>query len=503
MTDKILFFTDLWFHNFGVANYLQKNSDSEIYAIIDVEDRAKQFFQEQKIVNYGKVWYFMDHIKKPKIKPNVDYLKTIEEKYGINLWNLAYSDRYLHGFNPYHKFSSDEILSLLEQECRFYEKILDEVKPDFLSIFFTIHHHQELLRQLCVARGIKVLMLVTAPFGHYMMLTQDGLIDSSNDTSSMKEEKNMTPDELKNYKKNVNFLGLSKDYIKKNFEAKSSLRYFSILRYFFASSTESYKNRYSNFGKTKQSVLRKKIQNRLNRTKRISFINKHFTRNIESDPPFVYFPLHYEPERMLSISAPFRTGQLEIIKSISKSIPIEYELYVKEHPVMNTIGWRSLSFYKELMDLPNVKLIHPSVSPDEILSKCSLTVTINGTTGLESLFFQKPTVVFNENFYSSLSSVSVVRDLNDLPEIIRTSLTKQIDIKELNRFIQHIENNTFFLNSTNLQADFAFRFGLKGPLQDAYLPMNEIQTFLKDYSKDFEILGKEHIKKIQELKKIS
>ena len=45
MTDKILFFTDLWFYNFGTAKFLQNNLDCEMYAIIDVEDKAKKFFE--------------------------------------------------------------------------------------------------------------------------------------------------------------------------------------------------------------------------------------------------------------------------------------------------------------------------------------------------------------------------------------------------------------------------------------------------------------------------
>ena len=42
---------------------------------------------------------------------------------------IAYSERSFYKFNDYYKFSGDEILSILEQECRLFEKVLDEY-PD-------------------------------------------------------------------------------------------------------------------------------------------------------------------------------------------------------------------------------------------------------------------------------------------------------------------------------------------------------------------------------------
>ena len=67
-----------------------------------------------------------------------------------------------------------------------------------------------------------------------------------------------------------------------------------------------------------------------------------------------------EPERTLLIDAPFHTNQLDIIKNLAKSIPINYKLFVKEHPSMAHREWRDVSFYKEILSLPNVVLIHPS-----------------------------------------------------------------------------------------------------------------------------------------------
>ena len=65
---------------------------------------------------------------------------------------------------------------------------------------------------------------------------------------------------------------------------------------------------------------------------RKKFLDKYSLNNIPSDEKYVYFPLQFEPERTILISAPYYTNQLELIKNIARSIPVDYFLYVKEHP---------------------------------------------------------------------------------------------------------------------------------------------------------------------------
>ena len=87
MSKKILFFLDLFTLHFGLANYLQKNTDHELYALVDITDKPKSFFQNQKIVNFKKTWYYHDSINS-KQKTNSDYLDDAGKKYELNLKQL-------------------------------------------------------------------------------------------------------------------------------------------------------------------------------------------------------------------------------------------------------------------------------------------------------------------------------------------------------------------------------------------------------------------------------
>ena len=73
----------------------------------------------------------------------------------------------------FHEFTSKEMLSILEQECRFFEDVLEKIKPDILFIKIPALHHQELFYQMCKNTGVFVQILTYAPVGHYSMLMED------------------------------------------------------------------------------------------------------------------------------------------------------------------------------------------------------------------------------------------------------------------------------------------------------------------------------------------
>jgi len=148
MVKKILFWIDSGIDQFCTANYLQNILDLELFAIIDT-NKGRKFYDEQKIVKFKKKWFFRDHVLQKFTKPNLEYLSSFEKKYGINIWNLVYSDVIFNKFNNYHRFKENEILSAVEQMCKFYEMILSEVNPQYLVIKITDASNMRLLQLIC------------------------------------------------------------------------------------------------------------------------------------------------------------------------------------------------------------------------------------------------------------------------------------------------------------------------------------------------------------------
>ena len=84
MTSKILFWFGTNYTHFCLSHNLQKKIDAEMYAIVDVTEKPKPFFQNQKLVNFEKIWFFHDHIKQKNQEPDMGYLEKFEKKYKID-----------------------------------------------------------------------------------------------------------------------------------------------------------------------------------------------------------------------------------------------------------------------------------------------------------------------------------------------------------------------------------------------------------------------------------
>lgn len=500
--NKILFFTDAWFIHFGIAKFLQNNNKYTLYSIIDVDDKVKSFFKKQKLVHYSKVWYYLDNISLDDKEPDLGYLQKFEKKYNINIWSIIYTDRAFYpDYNNFYKFNESEILRLIEQECRFYEKVLDESNPDFLALIQTDTHYNHLLYKMCQARGTKILMMVPIRFGNRVAISQyDNAVDLFEDNIQGDE---MTMEEVEAYQTKYDVFPVLEEYMKSHFQLHKFARYKSIIKFFVYPISDSFKLRYIHFGKSKSKVLAIKILNLIRRKRRSFFINKNLVRKIDDNDSFIYFPLHFEPERVLLIEAFYYSEQLTIIKNIAKSLPVGYKLYVKEHPGMETVYWRDKSFYNQIRNLPNVRLLHPSVNPKEIVKKCSLVITIAGTTGQEAALQKKPVIVFTDQIYNQLPSVIKLNNIEELPNAIKNCLNLEIDSYSIGKYVDTIHKNSFEFNIVTITSDFAYRFGFKGPVMDAEISQENITKFFDDYKEDFERLAFEHEKKIERMKKLS
>ena len=491
---KIILWIDTDFMIFGLAKSLQEQYDCELYAIIDITNKGKKFFEKQKFVNFKKVWYYHDHIKKLTKEPDYEYLSKFENDNNIDLWITAQNERIFYNFNNYHKFETEEILLILEQECKLFENILKEVKPDFLFTRITDLQHNHIFSQTCNSHGVKCLMLWSTKLG-FKSLIVDQINKEITHTQKLSNE--LSLQELQDYQKENNSFKKVKKYQTEN--RNSSKELIRAALNFLFSSYDTNKTHYPYYGRTKLKVLFKEIIARVKKQYRESYINKFLIKNISNnDRPFVYFPLHLNMDRVLLIGAPFYTNQIEVIKNIVKSLPINYELYVKEHPILKVYGWRKLSFYKELKSIPRVKLIHPSVDPEEIIRKSSLVISISGTAGLEAAFQNKPSIVLVEQDYSFLDSVKKVNTFSDLSSAIKKMIGKSTDIHGLNQYVDYIKKNSFDFDWVDYNLAVQNKLFYGGNLADIEIPLDLMKSFLEEQKSTFNLLAKEHIKKINE-----
>ena len=501
MVDKILVWISEDLFHFGISKFIKDNANVEIYAIIECYKKPKKFFMNQKLVNFKKIWFYYDNVFYSNSVPNMGYLTKFEDKYKINLWSVVYSERQFLEYNKYHKFEHNEILSIIEQECKFYEDVINEVNPDFFLVRLTDFQDIDLMYKLCKSKNIKILMLMAANIGFRFIVSENTKIDYI-EKREIKEIEERNFEELKQYMNKFSPVKQTKKYIEKNNMTQKILKkknLNSIFYFFFAFGKNNDRERVMDHGRTFSQILKNIIRNKINKKIRKSFLDQNAVKLLEYNEKFVYFALQVEPERSTLVLTPFYTNHLEMVRKISMSLPVDHVLYVKEHPIMETRGWRNISFYKEIMKIPNVLFLHPKVDPLELIKKSQLVISISGSAPIEAAFHQKPSIVFSNNAYSHLSFVNKISKLEELPEKIKESLEKKVDIKELNRYIEILNEDSFRFDLSSLTDEKHPFYGLIK--QNIELKEQDVKNYLESHKEEYKEIAIGHIKKMNMHKK--
>jgi len=228
--------------------------DAELYAIIDITEKPKKFFKSQKLVNFEKIWFFHDNIDKNKFNnPDKNYLKNFEIKYEINLWKLILNER-IYKFYNFHKFTKNEILSIAEQSCKLFEKVLTQNKPDYIIMHDPRFHHLELFYQLCKKFNIKIIMPSFPNVGYRAILSENYNMPDNFNELTKTQSQNRDFLKLQNYIQNLNLSKQNKDFNENLNSGKNSMLKAG-LEFFLNSNNINEKKHYKYFGRTKNQVL--------------------------------------------------------------------------------------------------------------------------------------------------------------------------------------------------------------------------------------------------------
>ncbi len=363
---------------------------------------------------------------------------------------------------------------ILERECKLFDEILSKINPDFVIMFEPTLHQHELFYRMCKKTKTKILLLNQPNISRCIISENPRKLDLDIELDTLPSS-NKSFSELRDYRKSFSSYKSIKNY--RNQFKTSNLKLLQSAFKFLTSENKHIKTHYTHRGRTKFKVLKDELMLKINKKLRSSFINKTFETKIDKNKKFIYFPLAVDEERNLLIAAPFYTNQLEVIRNIAKSIPIGYMLYVKENPAQSIRFWRNISEYREIIDIPNVRLFHPDVSAETIYEKCSLVITIAGTSGLDAAFYEKPSIIFTDLGYSVLPSVSKLNSIGELPKIIRESLQKKVNSNDLEKYLAVLHENSFDfdpMDFENRYNDFFYHGG-------HYLSVEILESKMKEF----------------------
>ena len=492
MKKKILFWINSGTMNiFGLAKYLQeKDREIEFFAVYDVTEKPKKYFEKQNLVNFQEIWFYHDFIKNKNNIPDLKYLRKFEKKYNINLLKFLYSER-IFLYNEFYQFTNDEMLSILEHECKNFEEILDKINPDCVIMVTPYFHHDSIFFNLCQARNIEVLDLDQTRFPNKSVISFDKIKKDYDGYSMM--DFDMTFEELQKYRyenssfsKNVDFKNTKQNLVSAGLK-------------FFLKENKNMNTHYTYRGRSKMKVLNSYLKDKVRVQKRKKFIDENFQINFEQDKKFILFTMQVTEENAILLDAPFYINQIEVIKNIAKSIPVDHILLVKEHPASFVRSWRSIEEYKELMSIPGVKLIHPDANTKELIKKSSLVMSICSSSSLDAQFLEKPSIVFADTNFSMIRTIRKIEKIEELPSMITKTINEKIDPKDIEKYVKFIEKKSFeynlILHGQEMQK-FLYHGGMLVDVDDLSENMDK---YLENTKSRFNQLEKEYQKHIQKI----
>lgn len=137
---------------------------------------------------------------------------------------------------------------------------------------------------------------------------------------------------------------------------------------------------------------------------------------VDLNRPFVYVPLHNQPEMTASTFGGRYRDQVLMIEAVARSMPEDWLIYVKENPRQGAYARGPLYFHR-LSRIPNVRVVPSFTSSQALVAKAKLVCTVAGTAGWEGLLSGIPTVTFGCAWYRALPGVTEFYEGLDLTDV--------------------------------------------------------------------------------------
>jgi hypothetical protein len=452
-----------------LALELMKSNNVASFFILPAETRTKKCIYNKntyyKFLEKGIKTYscndiadvFTENINNPIVNDEViDYLKRYEKRKSINIQLLSSA-----AFCTEYHNRKEFVQSSYKHQLYWYylnlinaEHICNDFKPDVVLDLDIAELGRTALHEVCDEMGIPYITigfsryleykyfsysqeldgneLFLGEYNHNLRLTEDELSTEIDYVKSFRESTSILSDEykgtitaryhaeplrnaivqtLKNF-----YFALDADFRggKSRLHRNNNILYPSSLKIAFLAVQIEVKRRY----------LYKK--------------NRYFEKPNKAER-YYYMPLHLIPESSELIGAPYYINELAVIEAVSKSLPLGYYLYVKEHQSM--LGERPFSFYKCVKKLPNVRLMEINYyeDPKPWIERAEGVITLTGTSGYEAALHGKPVYIFGNVIYSIIDGVTRVRSFEDLPDLF-TSSPKLVDnIKSCAAYIKTVK----------------------------------------------------------------
>lgn len=389
-----------------------------------------------------KEWEVTSH---PIGKPDMDKLAHQEAALGgeAGLFGAIIADRRLFmgpdcAFTQDYRrrFSDDELLFILQHGIERVEDLFDRLKPDLVVSFICVTMLDYVTYLVAKARGVRFLNLRPTRIGDRVAFSERLNDPSPELTAQYKRlltgEQSRFEEEARRYilrvrEQHGRYEGVVRPSDKPALKLNASKfvridRLFSAIRAYW-----SYRNSTAASDNHVPDPLRRLYftawRNPKQAQRTSEFFKGHYVHEDDLQGlRYVFFPLHTEPEVSLLVYGRPYVNQIEIVRMLAMSLPVDMVLLVKEHPWM--VGKRSIAAYQKMLDIPRVRFANPALEARILVRQADLVVVVTGSVALEAAMLDKPVITFGDCPYNLLPDTMVRRcaDPRHLQNLIRQAI---------------------------------------------------------------------------------
>lgn len=171
-------------------------------------------------------------------------------------------------------------------------------------------------------------------------------------------------------------------------------------------------------------------------------LKKYYQTDINTNRPFIYFPLHVPLDVAITFRSPVFKDQMALLDLLCRSCPLGYDIVFKEHPAMVGVI-NSSEVLVLLKKYNNLRIMHPTVNNYKVLKEASILVTVNSKSGAEALSLGKNVIVLGDAFYTKSPLVHELRNLSQLNQKINEVLAmKSVESDKIYRYFTEVWNHS-------------------------------------------------------------
>ncbi|MDA7609814.1 capsular biosynthesis protein [bacterium] len=172
----------------------------------------------------------------------------------------------------------------------------------------------------------------------------------------------------------------------------------------------------------------------------------------DSEVPFIYFPLHREPEASTLPRAGVYADQLYGLEQLHAKCPPGWKIFVKENPKQGYFC-RDEYFFTRLSAMENVVILPRDQPTSKLIESSRLVATICGTAGWEAVSSGKPVVYFASPWYQDLTGTFKFDNQTCLETISKFEINHSTLENQISSMESKMPRGLFFRRNVELPQD--------------------------------------------------